>query len=104
MTYFAATIGRDPGRVGGVGLGVNIRQFFGSSSLQSSCRNIVDYKERMTEKITKKGKEEFMRQFENYGICLPLDPPPELEPFLPPTGKINLFSISYELNKWYLIK
>jgi len=28
-----------------------------------------------------------MRQFDNYGIRSPVDPPPELDPFVPPTGK-----------------
>jgi len=91
----AAIIGRPehPGRVRGAGSGVGIRQFFGSSSRQSSCSHGADYEERMKEIITTKVREELMRQFEHYGICSPMDHLPELDPFVPPTGK----SVFYKL-------
>jgi len=38
-------------------------------------------------------KEQLMRQFENYGIRLPLDPPPELDPFVPPMGKYFFYKL-----------
>ena len=97
-----AAIGRleHPGRMRCVGSGVGIRQFFSSPSRQSLCRHNVDYEERLTEEIIRKVTGKVIRQFESYGIRPHLDPPAELEPFVPPIGKINnLFSISYELNK-----
>jgi len=50
----AAAIGRPehPGRVRGAGSGVGIRQFFGSSSRQSSCSHGADYEQRLKEMIT----------------------------------------------------
>jgi len=47
----------------GAKLGVGIRQYFGFSSRQSSCRHIVDYEERLAEGITRKVTEKVMRQF-----------------------------------------
>ena len=38
-------------------------------------------------------REELMCQFEHYDIRLPMDPPPELDTFVPPTGK----SVFYKL-------
>ena len=91
----AAAIGRPehPGRVHGVGSGVGIRQFFGSSSRQSSCSHGADYEQRMKEMITTQVKEELMCQFEHYGIRSPVDPPPELDPFVLPTGKFVFYKL-----------
>jgi len=85
----AAIIGwpEHPRRVRGARSEVGIHQFFGSSSHQSSCSHGADYEDKMMEKITIRVREELMRQFEYYGICSPVDPPPELDPFVPPTGK-----------------
>jgi len=38
---------------------------------KSSFSHSVDYKERLTERVTMKVREELMRQFENYGIRSP---------------------------------
>jgi len=91
----AAAIGRPehPGRVRGVGSGVGICQFFGSSSLQSSCSHGADYEQRMKEMITTQVKEELMCQFEHYGIRLLVDHPPELDPFVPPMGKFVFYKL-----------
>jgi len=82
-----------PERVCGARSGVNIRQFFSSSSRQSSCSHGVSYEERMTERITMRVREELMRQFEHYDIRSSVDPPLKLDPFVPPTGK----SVFYKL-------
>jgi len=66
----------------GAGSGVDIRQFFGSSSRQSSCSHGVDYEQRMKEMIMTQVREELMRQFEHYGIR---------SPFVPPTGKFVFY-------------
>jgi len=79
--------------VHGVGSGVNIRQFFGSSSRQSSCSHNADYEEKLMERITMKVREELMRQFVNYDIRSPMDPPPELKPYVPPTGKSFFYKL-----------
>jgi len=50
------------------------------------------------EEITRKVNEKFMRQFESYCICLHFDPPPELKPFVPLTGKFNNFFL--EVMNW----
>ena len=63
-------------RLRGAGSGVGIRQFFGSSSRQSSCSHGVDYEQRMKEIITTQVREELMHQFEHYGIHSLVDPPP----------------------------
>ena len=91
----AAAIGRPehPGRVRGAGSGVGIRQFFGSSSRQSSCSHGADYEQRLKEMITAQVREELMRQFEHYGIRSPVDHPPELDPFVPPTGKFVFYKL-----------
>ena len=91
----AAIIGRleHLEHVHGAGLGVGIRQFFGSSSRQSICSHSVDYEERLTKRITMKVSEELIRQFENYDIHSPLDPPPELDPFVPPTGRYFFYKL-----------
>jgi len=47
----------------------------------------------MKEIITTRVREELMRQFEHYGIRSLVDPLPELDPFVPPTGK----SVFYKL-------
>ena len=77
----------------GAGSGVGIRQFFCSSSRQSSCNHGASHEERMKEIITTRVREELMCQFEHYDIRLPMDPPPELDTFVPPTGK----SVFYKL-------
>ena len=84
---------KHPGHVHGVGSGVGIRQFFGSSSRQSLCSHGADYEQRMKEMITAQVREELMRQFEHYGICSPVDHPPELDPFVPPTGKFVFYKL-----------
>jgi len=73
--------------------GVGIRQFFGSSSRQSSCNHGADYEERMKKMITAQVREELMRQFEHYSIRSPVDPPLELDPFLPPTSKFVFYKL-----------
>ena len=85
----ATAIGRSkhPGRVRGAGSGVDIRQLFGSSSRQSLCSCSANYEERLTERITMRVREELMHQFECYGIRSQVDSPPELDTFVPPTGK-----------------
>jgi len=45
----------------------------------------------MMEKITIRVKEELMRQFEYYDIRSPVDPPLEVDPFVPPTGKFVFY-------------
>ena len=91
----AAAIGRPehPGRVRGAGSGVGIRQFFGSSSRQSSCSHGADYEQRLKEMITVQVREELMRQFEHYCIRSPVDHLPELDPFVPPTGKFVFYKL-----------
>ena len=86
----AATIGRPehPRLVRSAGSGVGIRQFFGSSSRQSSCS-----KQRLKEMITAQVREELMRQFEQYGIRSPVDHLPKLDPFVPPTGKFVFYKL-----------
>jgi len=79
--------------VHGVGSRVDICQFFGSSSRQSSCSHGADYEERMMERITRRVREELMRQFEHYGIRSPVDPPPKLDPFMPPTDKFVFYKL-----------
>jgi len=79
--------------VRGAGLGVGIHQFFGFSSRKSSCSHNADYEERLTERITIKVGEELMCQFENYGIHSLVDSPPELDPFMPPTGKSFFYKL-----------
>ena len=77
----------------GAGSRVGIRQFFYSSSRQSSCSHGANYEERLTERITIRVKDELMHQFEYYGIRSPMDPPPELDPFVPPTGKSVFYNL-----------
>ena len=77
----------------GAGSGVGIHQFFGSSSRYSSCNHSANYEERLTKRIIVRVREELMRQFENYGIYLLVDPPPELDPFVPPTGKSFFYKL-----------
>jgi len=91
----AAAIGRPehPGRVRGAGSKVGIRQFFGSSSRRSSCSHGADYEQRLKEMITAQVREELIRQFEHYGIRSPVDHPPELDPFVPPTGKFVFYKL-----------
>jgi len=72
---------------------VSIRQFFGSSSRQSSCSHGAHYEQRMKEMITTQVREELMRQFKHYGIRLPVDPPPEPDPFVPPTSKFVFYKL-----------
>ena len=40
-----------------------------------------------------KVREELMRQFVNYDIRSPMDPPPELKPYVPPTGKSFFYKL-----------
>jgi len=91
----AAAIGRPehPGRVRGAGSGVGIRQFFGSSSRQSSCSHGADCEQRLKEMITAQVREELMHQFKHYGIRSPVDHPLELDPFVPPTGKFVFYKL-----------
>jgi len=81
------------GRVHGAGLGVGIRQFFGSSSRQSSCNHGADYEQRLKEMITAHVREELMHQFEYYGIRSLVDHLQELDPFVPPTGKFVFYKL-----------
>jgi len=91
----AAEFGRPdhPGRVCGAGSGVGIHQFFGSSSRQSLCSHGADYEKRMKEMITTQVRQELMCPFEHYGIRLLMDPLPELDPFVPPTGKFVFYKL-----------
>jgi len=91
----AAAIGRPehPRRVHDAGSGVGIRQFFGSSSRQSSCSHGADYEQRLKKIITAQVREKLMRQFEHYGIRSPVDHLPELDPFVPPTGKFVFYKL-----------
>jgi len=43
--------------------------------------------------ITTQVREELMRQFEHYAIHSPMDPLPELDPFVPPTGKFVFYKL-----------
>jgi len=43
-----------------------------------------------------KVREELMHQFENYDIRSPLDPPLELDLFVPPTGKSFFYKLWIE--------
>jgi len=43
--------------------------------------------------ITAHVREELMRQFKHYGIRSPVDHPPELDPFVPPTGKFVFYKL-----------
>jgi len=50
----------------------------------------------MKEMITTHVREELMRQFEHYDIHSPVDPPLELDPFVPPTGKFVFYKLWIE--------
>jgi len=62
-------------------------------SHQSSSSHDADYEERMKEMITTRVREELIRQFEHYGIRSPVDRLPELDPFVPPTGKFFFYKL-----------
>jgi len=47
----------------------------------------------MKEMINTRVREELMCQFEHYGIRSPVDPPPELDLFVPPTGKFVFYKL-----------
>ena len=105
----AAAIGQPehPGRVRGVGSGVGIRQFFGSSSRQPNTNTVSpELLQKLKEEIYKEIEERMMQKFQGYDIRPPSgSPQQDLQAFVPPTGKINnIFPISYELNKCYLMK
>jgi len=91
----SATIGRPKhlGRVRGPGSRVGIRQFFGSSSRQSSFSHGPDHEERLTERITMRVRDELMRQLEHYDIHSPVYPPPEPDLFVPPMGKSVFYNL-----------
>ena len=63
---FVTVIGRpeQPERVRAARLGVDVRQYFGASSCQSSCIHTTEYEERLMQTINEKVTERVMRMFQ----------------------------------------
>ena len=75
------------------GVRSEISNLEGTPYKEDSCSHGADYEERMKEMITTQVTQELMRQFEHYGIRSPVDPPPELDPLVPPTGKFVFYKL-----------